>query len=163
MVTRKGNSYISNITKILTTMSDKYGSNQKDWTKFQLFNSTKYGDGYNLLFKESTTELKEIPSSKQNYNDYLGKDYGENREVMASCIGGRKTTTGGLTTATAVLKITTAALKTTTAATTASTPSTVSPSSAISITSSIIGETAALFHGVLFLLFNFLLKEFQTF
>ena len=156
VVTRKGNSYISYITKILTTMSDNYGSNQKDWTKFQLFNSTKYGYGYNLLFKDSTTELKEIPSSKQNYNDYLGKDYGENREAMASCIGGRTTTSGGL-------KTTTAGLKTTTEATTASTPSTVFSSSAISITSSMIGETAALFHGVLFLLFNFLLKEFQTF
>lgn len=69
-------------------MSDKYGSNQTDWKKFQLFNSTAYTDddkGYNLLFKDSTTELKEVPSDKQNYNAFLGKDYGQNKEAMASC------------------------------------------------------------------------------
>lgn len=91
VVTRKGNSDISNIIKILTTMSDMYGSNQTDWNKFQLFNSTKYSTYHNvsnMLFKDSTTELKEIPSSKQNYNAYLGEDYGQNREAMDSCTGG---------------------------------------------------------------------------
>ena len=90
VVTRKGNTDINNIIKILTAMSDMYGSTQTDWNKFQLFNSTKYGDGYNLLFKDSTTELKGIPSDKQTYNRYLGEDYGKNKEAMASCL---KTTT----------------------------------------------------------------------
>lgn len=88
MVTRKGNSDISNIIKILTAMSDMYGSNQTDWNKFQLFNSTKYGDGSNLLFKDSTTELTGIPSNKQTYTGYLGEDYGPNRDAMGSCIEG---------------------------------------------------------------------------
>ena len=85
VVTRKGNSDINNIIKILTSMSDRYGSNQKDWDKFQLFNSTKYGSVSNMLFKDSTTELKAIASDEQNYNAYLGEDYGENREAMVSC------------------------------------------------------------------------------
>ena len=85
MVTREGNSDISKIIEILTAMSDMYGSNQTDWNKFQLFNSTKYGDGSNLLFKDSTTELKEIPSDNQTYTGYLGEDYGPNRDAMGSC------------------------------------------------------------------------------
>ena len=85
VVTRKNNTDIDNIITILTTMSDFYGSKQTDWTKFQLFNSTKYGDGSNLLFKDSTTELRAIASDKRNYNDYLGKDYGENKAVMGEC------------------------------------------------------------------------------
>ena len=91
MVTRKGNSDISKIIEILTAMSDMYGSNQTDWNKFQLFNSSKYGDGSNLLFKDSTTELKGIPSNKQTYNGYLGEDYGPNRDAMGSCIKGSTT------------------------------------------------------------------------
>ena len=91
VVTRKGNSDISKIIEILTAMSDMYGSNQTDWNKFQLFNSTKYGDGSNLLFKDSTTELKGIPSNKQTYNGYLGEDYGPNRDAMGSCIKGSTT------------------------------------------------------------------------
>lgn len=95
MVTRKGNTDIDNVIKILTTMSDKYGSKQTDWNKFQLFNSTKYSDDdkvYNLLFKDSTTELKAVESNKRNYNAFLGEDYGQNKEAMASCAGEAKTT-----------------------------------------------------------------------
>jgi len=96
VVTRKGNTNIDDIIKILTTMSDRYGSNQKDWNNFQLFNSTRYstyGNVSNLLFKDSTTELKAIPTEKRNYDDYLGKDYGQNREAMTSCNGTSTTTT----------------------------------------------------------------------
>jgi len=85
VVTRKGNTNIAHFITILTTMSGKYGTKQTDWNKFQLFNSTKYGNSSNLLFKDSTTELKAIPSDKQNYNGYLGADYGENRKAMESC------------------------------------------------------------------------------
>ena len=88
VVTRKNNTDINNIISILTNMSDRYGSKQKDWTKFQLFNSTgysKYGNVSNMLFKDSTTELKAIPSDKQSYNGYLGEVYGKNKEAMASC------------------------------------------------------------------------------
>jgi len=85
VVTRKDNIDSNNIIKILTSMSDRYCSSQKDWNKFQLFNSTKYGSVSNMLFTDSTTELKAIASDKQSYNAYLGKDYGENREAMISC------------------------------------------------------------------------------
>lgn len=88
MVTRKGNTDIDNVIKILTTMSDNYGSNQTDWNKFQLFNSTKYSDDdkvYNLLFKDSTTELRAVKSNKRNYNAFLGEDYGDNKEARESC------------------------------------------------------------------------------
>ena len=97
VVTRKSNSDIDKIITILKTMSDKYGSSQTNWTQFQLFNSTGYG-GANLLFKDSTTELKEVPSDKRNYNDYLGEDYGKNKEAMAAC--DKKTTTTAATTST---------------------------------------------------------------
>jgi len=92
VVTRENNTDIPLITLILKTMSDMYGTRQTDWTKFQLFNSTKYGGGSNLLFKDSTTELKAIPSDNQTYNGYLGTDYGENRAAMDSCINTTKTT-----------------------------------------------------------------------
>ena len=88
VVTRKENTDINNIITILTTMSERYGSNQTDWNEFQLFNSTKYSDDdkvYNLLFKDSTTELKAVASGKQDYNAFLGKDYGQNKEAMAAC------------------------------------------------------------------------------
>ncbi|CAH3029437.1 unnamed protein product [Porites evermanni] len=62
VVTRKDN-YLDDIVTILTAMSSMYGSNQTDWTKFQLFNSTKYGGG-NLLFKDSSTELVGISKDK---------------------------------------------------------------------------------------------------
>ena len=84
VVTKEGNTDITDITKILTTMSDKYGTNQKDWNKFQLFNSTKYG-GSNLLFKDSTTELRAVASDKQTYKAFLGNEYVEDREALTSC------------------------------------------------------------------------------
>ena len=92
VVTRKDNPNIENIITILTTMSDWYGSKQTNWAKFQLFNSTKYGNVSNLLFKDSTTELKAIASDKRNYNDYLGKDYGDNKAVMGECTNTTTTT-----------------------------------------------------------------------
>ena len=88
MITRKDNADIDNIIRILTTMSDKYGSSQTNWNDFQLFNSTKYakyGNVFNMLFKDSTTELKALSSDKRDATAFLGPDYGENREAMASC------------------------------------------------------------------------------
>ena len=88
MITRKDNADIDNIIRILTTMSAKYGSSQTNWNEFQLFNSTKYakyGNVSNMLFKDSTTELKALSSDKRDATAFLGKDYGENREAMASC------------------------------------------------------------------------------
>lgn len=84
VVTRKDNSDIENIKKILTAMSDKYGVNQKNWNQFQLFNSSRY-NGSNLIFKDSATALKGIPADKQSYMAYLGDNYGKNVEALTSC------------------------------------------------------------------------------
>lgn len=66
-------------------MSDEYGVKQDNWSKFQLFNSTKYNDSYNLLFKDSTTALVEIAKEKRTYEGFLGTDYIEDAEALKSC------------------------------------------------------------------------------
>ena len=81
VVTRKDNPNIDNIIMILTAMDQMYGVNQTDWKNFQLFNSTKYVGG-NLLFKDSTTELKAISSGKRSYKDFLGSDYVNDTEAL---------------------------------------------------------------------------------
>ena len=83
VVTRKDN-YVDDIVTILTAMSSMYGSNQTDWTKFQLFNSTKYG-GANLLFKDSSTELVSIPKDKRTYKGYLRDEYVNDIEALKTC------------------------------------------------------------------------------
>ena len=65
-------------------MSSVYGSSQTDWTKFQLFNSTKYGGG-NLLFKDSSTELVGISKDKRTYKGYLGDEYVSDIKALETC------------------------------------------------------------------------------
>ena len=84
MVTREGNKDINGIVTILTNMSSMYGPSQTDWTKFQLFNSTKYG-GANLLFKDSTTELVSISKDKRTYQGFLTDDYVKDVQALKSC------------------------------------------------------------------------------
>ena len=88
MVTRKNNPSINDIITILTAMSQMYGVNQTDWREFQLFNSTKYGsEERNLLFQDSTTELKAIPSVQRSYKEFLGNDYVKDTEALhTSCV-----------------------------------------------------------------------------
>ena len=84
MVTREGNKDINGIVTILTNMSSMYGPSQTNWTKFQLFNSTKYG-GANLLFKDSTTQLVSISKDKRTYQGFLSDDYVKDVEALKSC------------------------------------------------------------------------------
>ena len=84
MVTREGNKDINGIVTILTNMSSMYGPSQTNWTKFQLFNSTKYG-GANLLFKDSTTELVSISKDNRTYQGFLGDDYVKDLQALKSC------------------------------------------------------------------------------
>ena len=84
MVTREGNKDINGIVTILTNMSSMYGPSQTDWTKFQLFNSTKYG-GANLLFKDSTTKLVIISKDNRTYQGFLGDDYVKDLQALKSC------------------------------------------------------------------------------
>lgn len=86
VVTRKGNTDIANIIKILTKMSDWYGDKQTDWRKFQLFNSTAYGES-DLIFSDSTSELKGIANDKQTYKGYLGENYVNIIGALESCAG----------------------------------------------------------------------------
>ena len=65
-------------------MSDMYGANQTDASKFQLFNSTKYNNE-DLLFKDSSTALVAIKEEKQTYQAYLGDDYIKDTEALKSC------------------------------------------------------------------------------
>lgn len=85
VVTRKENSDIEDIIKILTAMSDKYGRKQTNWNDFQLFNSTKYDGGKNLIFKDATTALKGIATDDQSYMGYLGDVYGKDVKALTSC------------------------------------------------------------------------------
>lgn len=84
-MTRHDNPDIEKIITILKNMSDEYGVKQGNWSKFQLFNSTKYNDSYNLLFKDSTTALVEIAKEKRTYEGFLGTDYIEDAEALKSC------------------------------------------------------------------------------
>ena len=94
-MTRKDNPDIENIITILKAMSDEYGIKQDNSSKFQLFNSTKYNTSSNLLFKDSTTALVEIPKGERTYVGFLGTDYIEDAEALKSC--GFKTTTAATT------------------------------------------------------------------
>ena len=64
-------------------MSARYGDKQKDWSEFQLFNSTGY-NGSNLIFRDSATELKAIAIANQTYMRYLG-NYGKDLEAFMPC------------------------------------------------------------------------------
>ncbi|XP_078349990.1 serotransferrin-like isoform X2 [Oculina patagonica] len=92
VVTRRGNSNITNITEILTKMSDWYGDKQRDWKKFQLFNSTTFS-GSDLIFDDSTTELEGIADDKQTYMGYLGDDFVKDLEALESCVGVKRAST----------------------------------------------------------------------
>lgn len=105
MVTRKDKTGITAIIKILTKMSDWYGDKQKDWNKFQLFNSTTYS-GSDLIFRDSTTELKGIANDTQSYMAYLGDDYVKDLEALESCVGVQRATTPAPPGPTAVATVT---------------------------------------------------------
>nr|ADO66732.1 melanotransferrin [Apostichopus japonicus] len=69
------------IAQIITLLSAGVGQfGHPVGSGFKMFNSTGYIDnegqtGKNLLFKDSTINLKSIPSSKRNYDAYLGISY----------------------------------------------------------------------------------------
>ena len=82
MVTRATNPDIGNMVKILVEMSSAFGVKQTNSANFRLFQSTKY-KSRNALFKDSTTQLVEIPS--KTYKGYLGDDYVKAYEALKSC------------------------------------------------------------------------------
>ena len=81
-VVTRANYNVEDIVSILKAMSERFGVNQKNPNVFQLFNSTKY-NGSNLLFKDSTTALSEIPD--KTYKGYLTEDYVKDAKALQSC------------------------------------------------------------------------------
>ena len=70
VMTSKGNANKANYVRVLLDASTQYGN---DSGSFALFDSAKYGDKKDLLFKDSTVELKDV--SGQTYGEFLGDDY----------------------------------------------------------------------------------------
>ena len=83
-----GASDAANFKKLLIEASDKLGVNQTDFSKFQLFNSTKY-NGTDLLFKDSTKKLVDV-GDKNTYQLWLGQSYIDDLDALDAC----PTTTG---------------------------------------------------------------------
>ena len=84
-----GASDAANFKKLLIEASDKLGVNQTDSSKFQLFNSSKYNNGEDLLFKDSTKKLVDV-GDKNTYQLWLGQSYINDLDALDAC----PTTTG---------------------------------------------------------------------
>ena len=82
-MTKTGGDNVANYQKLLIKASDKYGTNQTDSAKFQLFSSSKYG-GKDLLFKDSTKKLVDVGDQK-TYDRWLGDEYLKDLEALNSC------------------------------------------------------------------------------
>jgi len=80
-MTSKGNNNTANYVRLLLNASNLYSN---DSGSFALFDSTKYGDKKDLLFKDSTEELKDV--SGQSYSEFLGDDYIAVIEGLNECV-----------------------------------------------------------------------------
>ena len=83
-MTKSGHSHIASFKQLLVKASEMYGENQTDWNMFQMFNSSKYGGGKNLLFKDSTTKLVNV-GDKDTYTKWLGDVYLQDLEALSMC------------------------------------------------------------------------------
>jgi len=81
VMTSKGNNNTANYVRLLLNASNLYSN---DSGSFALFDSTKYGDKKDLLFKDSTEELKDV--SGQSYSEFLGDDYIAVIEGLNECV-----------------------------------------------------------------------------
>ena len=79
-----GASDAANFKKLLIEASDKLGVNQTDSSKFQLFNSSKYNNGEDLLFKDSTKKLVDV-GDKNTYQLWLGQSYINDLDALDAC------------------------------------------------------------------------------
>ena len=74
----------ANFRKLLLQASKDYGVAQTDPNKFQLFESSKYSNGSDLLFKDSTKQLVDV-GDKDTYQTFLGAGYLADIEALTAC------------------------------------------------------------------------------
>ena len=70
VMTKAGNSNMANYVRLLLNASELYSN---DSGSFALFDSSKYGEKGDLLFKDSTEKLVSV--SGQSYLEFLGDEY----------------------------------------------------------------------------------------
>lgn len=68
--------------KILLEASTRYGNDSGDG--FRMFDSSKYPDGKDLLFKDSTEKLQNV--SSQTYGQFLGTEYMGDVAAINDCV-----------------------------------------------------------------------------
>ena len=81
---KKGNTNNANYRNLLLKASDTYGINQTNSSMFQLFESFKYMNGSDLLFKDSTKKLVDV-GEKNTYQKWLGDVYLKDLEALDAC------------------------------------------------------------------------------
>ena len=81
---KKGNTNSANYKRLLLDASNAYGINQTNSSMFQLFESFKYMNGSDLLFKDSTKKLVDV-GEKNTYQKWLGDLYLKDLEALDAC------------------------------------------------------------------------------
>ena len=81
---KKGNTNNANYRNLLLKASDTYGINQTNSRMFQLFESFKYMNGRDLLFKDSAKKLVDV-GEKDTYQKWLGYEYLNDLEALDAC------------------------------------------------------------------------------
>ena len=81
---KKGNTNNANYKRLLLDASNVYGITQTNSSMFQLFESFKYMNGRDLLFKDSTKKLVDV-EGKNTYQKWLGDVYLKDLEALDAC------------------------------------------------------------------------------
>ena len=81
---KKGNTNNANYKRLLLDASNVYGITQTNSSMFQLFESFKYMNGSDLLFKDSTKKLVDV-GEKDTYQEWLGDAYLKDLEALDAC------------------------------------------------------------------------------
>lgn len=81
-MTKKGHSKMTTYVKILVEASTRYGNDSGDG--FRMFDSSKYSDGDDLLFKDSTKKLEDV--SAKTYEEFLGAEYMGDVSAINDCV-----------------------------------------------------------------------------
>lgn len=91
---KNGNTNNANYIRLLLGASGAYGITQNDLAQFQLFNSSKYDKGKDLLFKDSTKQLVDV-KDKNTYEKWRGTDHLEDLKALTACPTTPRPTAGG--------------------------------------------------------------------
>ena len=82
VMTKKGHSNKATYINILLKASMNYGNDAGDG--FRMFDSSKYANGKDLLFKDSTEKLVDV--SDQSYQKFLGDAYMGDVAAISDCV-----------------------------------------------------------------------------